>query len=128
MHYITAHKVTLRVTAAAVMAPAILVLMLAACGGGSDTSSATVTVGGMTNTIDIRGFKFEPGNLQVPVGARITWKNFDGAPHTATAKDKSWNTGDLGKGEEKTLTFGTAGVYLYDCTIHPTMKARIQVR
>ena len=81
-------------------------LAFVACGGGgSDTSSATVTVGGMTNTIDIRGFKFAPGNLQVPVGARVTWKNFDGAPHTATAKDKSWNTGDISKGDDKTLTF-----------------------
>ncbi len=119
---------TLRKPMRALIVLAILVLMIVACGGGSDTSSATVTVGGMTNTIDIRGFRYAPGNLQVPIGARITWKNFDGAPHTATAKDKSWNTGDLSKGDEKTLTFDKAGDYLYDCTIHPTMNARIQVR
>ncbi|HEY7801319.1 MAG TPA: cupredoxin family copper-binding protein [Dehalococcoidia bacterium] len=123
MHYIKIRRATI-----ALVAAAALVLAFAACGGGSDTSSATVTVGGITNTIDIRGFKYAPGNLQVPVGARITWKNFDGAPHTATAKDKSWNTGDISKGEEKTLTFDKVGDYLYYCTIHPTMKARIQVR
>jgi plastocyanin len=123
VHYIKIRRATI-----ALVAGAALVLAFAACGGGSDTSSATVTVGGITNTIDIRGFKYAPGNLQVPVGARITWKNFDGAPHTATAKDKSWNTGDISKGQEKTLTFDKVGDYLYYCTIHPTMKARIQVR
>ena len=95
---------------------------------GSNTSGATVTVGGTSETIDIRNFTYAPGNLQVPVGATVTWTNFDGAPHTATAKDGSWDTGTLNRGESKSITFDKAGDYQYYCRIHPAMKARLQVR
>lgn len=95
---------------------------------GSNNSGATVTAGSAFETIEIRDFAYAPGNLQVPVGAMVTWKNFDGAPHTATAKDGGWDTGTLNRGESKSITFGEAGDYQYYCRIHPAMKARLQVR
>ncbi len=96
--------------------------------GGANTSGATVTVGGKVATVDIRDFAFAPGNLQVPVGATVTWTNHDSAPHTATANDGSWDTGTLNQGESKSITFDKPGDYAYYCKIHPTMKARLQVR
>lgn len=97
-------------------------------GGGTNTSKAPVSVGGSSESVAIRGFAFAPGNLQVPAGAMVTWTNEDDAPHTATAKDGSWDTGILHKGESKTLTFDKAGDYSYYCTVHPSMVARLQVR
>ena len=97
-------------------------------GGGANTSSAPVSVGSTSETVAIRDFTFTPGNLQVPVGAKVTWTNDDAAPHTATAKDGSWDTSILNKGESKTLTFDKVGDYTYYCTVHPSMVARLQVR
>ncbi|MDE3096763.1 MAG: cupredoxin family copper-binding protein [Chloroflexota bacterium] len=96
-------------------------------GGGTNSSSAAVTTGGTANTVDIRNFAFSPGNLQVPVGATVTFKNYDSAPHTATAKDGSWDTGILNQGQSKTITFDRAGDYTYYCKIHPNMVARLRV-
>ena len=45
-------------------------------------------------------------------------------PHTATAKDGSWDTGILNKGDTKTITFDKAGDYQYYCKVHPNMIAR----
>ena len=97
-------------------------------GGGANTSNAPVSVGNSTESVAIRDFAFMPGNLQVPVGANVTWTNYDTAPHSATAKDGSWDTGVFSKGESKTLTFDKAGDYSYYCTVHPSMVARLQVR
>jgi plastocyanin len=97
-------------------------------GGGTNTSNEPASVGGGSESVAIRDFAFAPGNLQVPVGANVTWTNYDDAPHTATAKDGSWDTGNLSKGDTKTLTFDKAGDYSYYCKVHPTMVARLQVR
>ena len=97
-------------------------------GGGTNTSNSAVSVGSTSESVAIRDFAFTPGNLQVPVGAKVTWTNYDDAPHSATAKDGTWDTGILSKGESKTLTFDKAGDYTYYCTVHPSMVARLQVR
>jgi plastocyanin len=97
-------------------------------GGGANTSNAPVSVGSAAESIAIRNFAFAPGNLQVPVGATVTFTNYDDAPHSATAKDGSWDTGILNKGESKTITFDKPGDYTYYCKVHPSMVARLQVR
>lgn len=97
-------------------------------GGGTNTSNAPVTAGGSSASVSIQDFAFSPGNLVVPVGASVTFTNYDSAPHSATAKDRSWDTGILNKGESKTLTLATAGDYTYFCTVHPNMVARLQVQ
>ena len=96
--------------------------------GGANTSNAPVSVGSTSESVEIRDFTFTPGNLQVPVGAKVAWTNYDDAPHSATAKDGTWDAGILSKGESKTLTFAAAGDYTYYCTVHPSMVARLQVR
>lgn len=101
--------------------------MLAACGSSSDTSGDPVTVGGMQQTVRIEGSKFIPGNLQLPVGATVTFENFDSVPHDAAANDGSWETETLSDGESAAVVFPEAGEWRYKCTIHPGMKARITV-
>ncbi len=96
--------------------------------GGTDASNAPASVAGATASVAIRGFAFSPGNLQVPVGAKVTWTNDDSAPHTATAKDGSWDTGTLDQGQSATLTFDKPGDYTYYCKVHPNMVARLTVR
>jgi plastocyanin len=97
-------------------------------GGGRNSSGQPAQQGAANETIIIENFAYSPGNLQVPVGARVTWTNRDGAPHSATDAGGSWDTGVLAKGKSATLTFDTAGTFNYFCTIHPSMKARVVVQ
>jgi len=101
--------------------------MRAMHGGGADTSNAPVATAGATASVEIRNFTFTPGNLHVPVGAKVTWTNYDDPPHTATAQDGSWDTGILNKGQSGTITFDKPGDYTYYCKVHPNMVARITV-
>lgn len=125
--------------AAAVIAVAVIVtaMMIAMSangwgwgmhGRGRNTSQSPPVRGGAAATVRIQDFAFDPGNLEVPVGANVTWINDDSAPHDATARNGDWNTGRLSQGGRDTLTFESAGVYDYYCSIHPSMKARLVVR
>ncbi len=97
-------------------------------GGGLDTSGDPSSQGSTTETITIKDFSYSSGNLEVPVGARLTWTNRDSAPHSATANDGSWDTGVLSKGKSASLTFASVGTFDYFCTLHPNMKARLVVQ
>jgi plastocyanin len=117
-------RITPAAAAAFAMFAAIAVIA-AACGGGKDNSDDALTVGGMNETVIMDNMQFEPGNLQVPVGATVTFTNRDSATHDAQADDESWETDNLENGDSEAVTFDTAGEWLYKCTIHPAMKARI---
>lgn len=77
--------------------------------------------------VDIKSFKFSVKELSVKVGDTITFTNKDSGAHTATADDKSWDTGRLKKGQSKTIKV-TAGMTLgYFCDIHRSMKAKLKM-
>ena len=88
---------------------------------GAISSTATAA----DHKVTIKGFKFSAATLTVTVGDTVTFTNADGAPHTATAKDKSFDTKTLKPGASKTITINKAGTFAYFCRIHPSMKAKI---
>jgi plastocyanin len=93
--------------------------------GGRDNETRGIASGqGEVRIID---FEYEPSVLEVTTGTVVTWTNEDGAPHTATAEDDSFDTGRLDKGESGEITFDTPGTYDYICTYHPYMEGRIEV-
>ncbi len=114
-------------------------LALGACGDDSDTASTTdtsappamaeTTRGGETaaSAIAIKDFKFVPETLKAKVGEKIKVTNNDSATHTVTAKDKSFDTGNLDEGGEKTITVAKAGTFEYVCDIHDYMTGTIEV-
>lgn len=97
-------------------------------GRGRNTSDTPAVQGGSQANVRIEDFAFEPGNLEVPLGATVTWTNQDSAAHDATARNDEWHTERLSEDESDTLTFEVAGDYDYYCSIHPSMKARLIVR
>lgn len=104
---------------------------VAAC--GSDTSPASSAGsssggGGGGNSVTIQNFAFSPVTLTVPVGTTVTWSNQDTSTHTATADDKSFDTGNIAPGATGSTTFAKAGTVTYHCTIHQYMTATIVVR
>lgn len=81
----------------------------------------------VTHQVRIEKFKFVPETLTIREGDSIEWVNIDLAPHTATAMDKSWDTGRLNKGQSMTVTFDEAATIEYLCLYHPVMRAKITV-
>ena len=82
---------------------------------------------GTTHQVTIEGFKLVPDNLAVAVGDTVIFTNGDGAPHTATANDRSWDTGRLNRGQsaEAQVAAGMEGGYF--CNFHRNMKGLLSV-
>jgi len=77
--------------------------------------------------VAIRGFAFDPPDLEIAVGDVVVWRNEDVVPHTATAVDGSWDTGQLSNGEEAEIVFEASGSSEYQCLFHPSMEGRIRI-
>jgi plastocyanin len=103
-------------------------------GSSSNTYSSTSTTapdggttGAPTQAVTIKGFAFDPAELDVAVGDTITWTNQDGATHTVTAADGTFSSENLGQGATFSHEFDAAGTYAYVCNIHSGMKATVVV-
>ena len=77
--------------------------------------------------VAIKGFKFDPEVIEVTKGHKVRWTNMDGAPHTATADDESFDTKRLKKGATSEIKFDTPGTYTYYCRFHRKMKGTVVV-
>lgn len=80
--------------------------------------------------IVIENFVFNPADITVPTGTKVTWINKDEAPHTATSTDtaKTFNSGGLDTDDKFSFVFNDKGDYPYFCALHPQMKAQIKVK
>lgn len=78
-------------------------------------------------TVHIRGLAFVPKRLVIHVGQHVRFINDDSDAHTATAKDKSFDSGGLDTGESWEHAFTTPGTIAYLCALHPFMTGTIVV-
>lgn len=81
---------------------------------------------GRDGDVLVRGMAFNPPEVHIRPGGHVTWQFGDQAPHTVTADNKSFDSGERGSGEFR-LHFGEPGTYSYHCAIHPDMKGRVIV-
>lgn len=131
--------------AAVTAAAAVLCLLatVAGCSDGGDSGPSTSASaspsssarapspsGGKEARITIKDFTFEPADLTVAPGTKVTVVNEDTAPHTVTAGgDTPFDTGTVDGGEKATFTAPSrAGTYDYICTLHQYMKGALTVR
>ena len=77
--------------------------------------------------VRIHGFAFVPQRIVIHPGARVRFINDDDDAHTATAKDKSFDSGGLDTGESWDHTFAKTGTIPYLCALHPQMTGTIVV-
>ncbi len=75
----------------------------------------------------IQDFTFEPGEVRVRTGERVTWINCDTDSHTSTADGGQWTSPLLVPGAAFTQVFPTAGEFPYHCQPHPFMLGRVVV-
>lgn len=72
--------------------------------------------------------QFEPAELVVKRGSRIVWVNRDLFPHTATAADKTFDSGTIAADASWTYAATQPGTHAYVCSLHPTMKGKLTVQ
>ena len=92
---------------------------------GSTINPTTIPSEKGMNTVIIKEFEFQPKELTIQKGEKVTWTNEDSANHTITST--SFDSGNIGKGKSYEYTFDTAGIFEYACKIHPSMKGTIIV-
>lgn len=80
------------------------------------------------HTVSIQGYKYLPEVLTIKMGDKVQWKNEDDVPHTATSIQKGFDSGNLAAGGSWEFHATKPGEYLYYCTYHPNMKAKLIVK
>jgi plastocyanin len=76
--------------------------------------------------IALQAFGFVPAVQAAAPGDTLVFVNHDAVPHTATALDGSWDTGNMPANTTRTVIVPAAGGGDYRCTFHPTMTGRIE--
>ena len=79
---------------------------------------------------------FSPDSLEVTVGDRVQWKNFDSDNHTVTAQffptsaqeEKTFDSGIIPSGGSFDHVFLKEGTCRYWCSIHREMSGTITIR
>jgi plastocyanin len=72
---------------------------------------------------------YAPAEITVPVGSTVIWQNTaQNAPHSAKAKDGSFDTGYIMPGAEGRATMSKAGKFEYYCEPHPYKTAIVNVQ
>ena len=87
-----------------------------------DVTGSTIVV--------VRGFAFQPQEVRVRPGERVTWVNCEPPgtdSHTSTADAGAWSSPLLAPGGTFTHTAGAPGTYAYHCEPHPAMVGRVVV-
>jgi len=120
---------------------AALALTAAGCGSSNDSDSSSsdaaapaettaapadttaAPAGGGADAVTIKDFAFDPKDITVKVGEKITWTNEDGAAHNVVSDSGEKIESDAIEGG-KTFSFTPtkAGKITYECTFHPQMK------
>ena len=95
---------------------------------GDATASAPASQ--PSTMVKIENFAFLPKEVDVAVGAAVTWQNADDVPHTATCKDdpQTFDSGALDTDGKFTFTFTKPGKYPYYCKVHPHMTGVVIVK
>lgn len=118
-----------------------LLILAAACGGSSATTSPGVVTNPGTTTpnptptptvttsVAISGFAFNPAAIQVASGSVVTWTNNDNTNHNVTFSATTiGGTADFATGPKSLTMPATAGTYAYHCTIHGAMTGTVEVK
>src|SRR5580765_4838041 len=86
------------------------------------------TGNGKGNKIEIKDFAFNPQNITVKSGEKITWINRDEEPHTVVSVGKKFQrSSGLDTDQEFSIIAGAPGTYEYFCSVHPKMTGTIVV-
>lgn len=105
-------------------------MVVAACGDGATSPDTDATTAAPTDgpEVVLSDISFEPSEITVDPGTTITFVHEDGGiPHTVTADDGSFDSGQIADGDAFTVTVEESGEIPFFCEIHPQMQGIIEV-
>lgn len=125
----------LLVAALALLIGAVLAVWvaLAVAGGMGGMMSGMMGMMGPGRTappgtsVTMAGARFTPANISIKSGETVRWFNDDAMPHTVTAADRAWDSGNLAPGGSFDRRFDSPGSYPYVCVYHSWMTATVVV-
>lgn len=91
------------------------------------SNSRAMSTEPVVHEIRIKSFSFSPKRLQVSVGDIIRWTNEDLAPHTATADEFGWDTGEITTNASGEIVVSEGMETSYFCAFHPHMKGALEI-
>lgn len=92
---------------------------------GDDTAAAGAAA--EVTAIRIESFAFSATATVAP-GATLEITNFDPSTHTLSARDESFDTGNLSRDQTATVVAPSApGTYEFFCKLHPSMVGTLTV-
>jgi plastocyanin len=91
-------------------------------------TSVAIVQGSGANASIAQSYSPDPVTVVIGVNNTVTWTNNDSAPHTVTANDGSFDSGNMAPTATFTFTFTTPGTFHYHCVYHPWMVATVIVK
>lgn len=127
---------TLRVRALPVLALLGVAGVIAAADGLSTAAASpwhSARAAAATPVVALKNIQFHPSTVHIKVGQSVTWKWEDAdieTPHNVTSiGSKHFKSSTTKMTGTYTVVFNTAGVYKFECTIHPlSMQGRVIVQ
>jgi plastocyanin len=77
--------------------------------------------------VKIDNFSFGP-DLTIAAGTTVTWTNHDDVPHVVASDNNEFKSKALDTDDRFSYTFTKPGTYVYYCTVHPRMTAKVVVQ
>jgi plastocyanin len=77
--------------------------------------------------VKIDNFSFGP-DVTIAAGTTITWTNHDDVPHVVASDTNIFKSKALDTDDRYSYTFTKPGTYVYYCTVHPKMTAKVVVQ
>ena len=114
------------------LGPALLLIVLAVGCASTPTTFGTPGGGVISNSVSIKGFAFNPAQINITKSGTITWTNDDGTTHTVTSGVPGTPSGKFNQsvdaGKTFSFTFTDAGTYEFFCNIHNSMRGTVTVK
>ena len=92
----------------------------------ANAAHVSIEAGAGTNVSSI-GYSPDTITIVIGVNNTVVWVNDDNMPHTVTATNKLFDSGNMNPGDTFSYTFTSPGTYTYGCSYHPWMKGTVIV-
>jgi plastocyanin len=77
-------------------------------------------------TVNMVDNAFDPATVTIAAGRSVRWLNTGTQVHNSVGA--AWTSPNLNPGQSFERTFGQAGTFRYDCTLHPGMTGTVVVQ
>ncbi len=102
-------------------------VVIATAAYGCARSSGTAGARPARHDVTIRQIAFQPAALDAAPGDTVVWHNRDIVPHTVSAADHAWDSGNLPPDSSFSLVVPPRDSLPYGCRYHTNMHGIVRV-